>query len=87
MSKEIKHGLPSSYTVQGCRCDICRANWAKYNKKYSKAYHLRHIDEERKRSREYWVRAFELDPEGTREKQKIARDRYSAKKKAAKQLK
>lgn len=34
-----KHGTPATYTNHGCRCDKCRVSWAKYARKYSKAYY------------------------------------------------
>lgn len=80
MDKELKHGSASTYSNQKCRCDECREAWRIYARKYRDAYYLRNPEAEKKRFREYWYRALERDPVGTRERQRLARERYNAKK-------
>jgi hypothetical protein len=77
-----KHGSPSTYNNLDCRCEACKGAWAAYHRQYSLAYRERNLELERKRRREYWYRKLALDPEGTRERQRIAKAKYAAKKKA-----
>lgn len=80
METNIKHGSPSTYNNYKCRCDECRAAWRVYSRKYRDAYYQRNREEEKKRFREYWYKALENDPEGTRKRQRDSRERYKAKK-------
>lgn len=80
METNINHGSASTYNNYSCRCDECKEAWRIYARKYRDAYFKRNQKTENQRSREYWYKALEKDPEGTRERQRLAKARYNAKK-------
>ena len=82
--KISKHGLPSTYTNKGCRCEECRDAWREYCKKYTQKYRQNNPDKVRQQQHDYWAREMEKDPIKTRGRQRLANRRYKAKKKALK---
>lgn len=85
---KIEHGTASMYTNNKCRCDACRAAWNAYSRKYTQKYREANPERIREAQLRYLAREMERDPEGTKERQRLASRKSKAKaRKNAKLLK